>query len=535
MYKIPRHIPRSHWQSLVEHRQKFSGNRLADLFEQTPQRAAEFSAELPGLYVDYSKHFITEETMGLLIAMAQESNLSGAIEQLFRGGMINQNKNNYAAHTALRAPKDEPVWLGGEDISAPIHNELRRMDEFVATLHAGNIKGYTGRPIKTVINIGIGGSYAGPRLAVEALADFAVTDIKVRFAANIDANDLLAALQDSDPQTTLFIIASKSFATRETMSNAATAIAWMKTHGCLTPERYLLAVTANHEAARSMGLEEENIFHIWQWVGGRYSMWSATGLSAAIKIGMRHFRQLLAGAAAIDAHFRRQPLADNLPVILALIDIWYINFLQARDLAIFPYDHALNTLPEYLSQLIMESNGKQADNQGGRIAYNTAPIVWGGAGARAQHAYFQCLHQGTGFTPADFIVSLKPSTGGLNQHHEMIANCLAQSAALMRGHNHGSSDIYKVVPGNRPSTTLLLNELSPFALGSLLCLYEHRCFVQAHIWNINPFDQWGVELGKRLAKEIANSLAGGTDIDGCDPSTSRLISRYRDRLQDRQD
>ena len=531
-YKTPKHIIASCWQALVEHEEKISGINLQEIFKQDPKRAETFSTELNKLYIDYSKHLITEETLALLISMAQNSDLTGAIQQFFSGAAINQTENTAAMHMALRSPIEKPYYVDGKNVTELVHDELQHMHEFVELLHTGNIRGYTGKSIDTVINIGIGGSDLGPRLATSALSDFAVSDISIHFVSNLDFSDINSALEKSDPETTLFIISSKSFTTRETLINAKTAIKWLKECGCNAPDKHLLAVTANHNEAKAFGVKDENIFHIWKWVGGRYSLWSAIGLPIAIRIGMEHFHDFLEGASAMDQHFCEQPLEKNLPAILALIDIWYTNFLHSETLAIFPYDHSLGMLPEYIGQLIMESNGKQIDTDDNRIEYNTAPIVWGGIGSNAQHAYFQCLHQGTHMVPVDFIVSLKSSLENKRHHQELVANCLAQSEALMNGNTASTESPYKNIPGNHPSTTIFLDELSPAALGSLLCLYEHRCFVQGQLWNINPFDQWGVELGKSLSKQISEELDGNTNKSDHDSSTNRLISRYLSKNKD---
>ena len=523
-HKIPKHVADRCWQELVKHQENISGVHLKEMFKQDSTRAEKFSKKLSKLYIDYSKHLISEETLALLISMAESSDLGVAIEKLFSGAKINQTENNAVMHMALRAPADKPYFVDDRNITELVHDELRHMQEFVALLHAGNIRGYTDKPIDTVINIGIGGSDLGPRLATYALSNFAVSDIQIRFVSNIDDRDINSAFEKSDPETTLFIISSKSFTTRETILNAETAVKWLKENGCHSPEKHLLAVTANHNAAKEFGVEDENIFHIWEWVGGRYSLWSAVGLPIAIRIGMEHFHDFLNGASIIDQHFCGQPLENNLPVILALIDIWYINFFHSQTIAIFPYDHLLNMLPAYIGQLIMESNGKQIDTDGNKIDYNTSPIIWGGIGPNAQHAYFQCLHQGTQLVPVDLIVSATSSSENKNRHKELLANCLAQGEALMNGNIMSAKTPYKNIPGNHPSTTILLDELSPATLGSLLCLYEHRCFVQGHIWNINSFDQWGVELGKSLSKRISDALDGGTSQSDHDSSTSRLIS-----------
>lgn len=530
-HKTPKHVSASCWQSLVIHKEIISGINLQEMFKQDPERAERFSKKFNNLYIDYSKRHVTEETIQLLISMAQSTDLSGAIQKLFSGANINRTENNAAMHMALRASVDKSFIVEGEDISKLVHDELQHMQNFVAALHSGELKGYTGKPIESVINIGIGGSDLGPKLATAALTDFAVSDIDIHFVSNVDLHDINASLEKSNPETTLVIISSKSFTTKETLLNAEMAIRWLKLNGCDDLNKHLVAVTANHHAAMTFGVKEENIFQLWNWVGGRYSLWSAVGLPIAIRIGMDHFRDFLSGASSMDQHFCEQPLENNLPVILALIDIWYINFFHAETLAIFPYDHSLKMLPAYIGQLIMESNGKQIDNEGDQIEYSTSPVIWGGIGINAQHAYFQCLHQGTQIIPVDFIISLKSNRKNKKHHQELVANCLAQSEALMNGQidtDPAETDQapYRNIPGNRPSTTILLDDLSPATLGSLLCLYEHRCFVQAHIWNINPFDQWGVELGKNLSRQISDELDRNTNEQAHDSSTNHLMARY---------
>ncbi len=533
-YRTPKHVADRCWQKLVKHQENISRIHLKDMFKQDPGRAEKFSREFNKLYIDYSKHHITEETISLLLSMAKSSDLSSAIKKIFSGAKINRTENNAAMHMALRAPADKHYFVDGRNVTELVHSELQHMQEFVGLLHAGNIKGYTNKPIDTVINIGIGGSDLGPRLATYALSDFAVSDIRIHFVSNIDDRDINSAFEKSDPETTLFIISSKSFTTRETMLNAETAVKWLKENGCHSPEKHLLAVTANHNAAKEFGVEDENIFHIWEWVGGRYSLWSAIGLPIAIRIGMEHFHDFLNGASTMDQHFYEQPLENNLPVILALIDIWYINFFHSQTHAIFPYDQALSMLPAYIGQLIMESNGKQIDNDGNKIEYNTSPVIWGGIGSNAQHAYFQLLHQGTQLVPVDFIISVTSSSENKNHHKELLANCLAQSEALMNGNTAWPKAPYKNIPGNHPSTTILLHELTPATLGSLLCLYEHRCFVQGHIWNINSFDQWGIELGKNLTKRISDTLHSDTSQPDHDSSTNGLIAYSLTKIKDSQ-
>ena len=523
---IPNHIPNEIWQNLEQHKADIANLDMQNMFADDPSRAEKFSREFNNLFIDYSKHRITDKTIELLLSLAIESNLVTKIRKLFSGEIINCSEGRAVMHMALRAPADKAFFVEGQNVTEQVHDELQHMQTFVELLHRGDIKGHTGKSIDTVINIGIGGSDLGPRLATAALADFSVSDINIHFVSNIDVNDLNSALEKSDPETTLFIISSKSFATRETLLNAKTAIKWLNRNGCNNPEKHLVAVTANHHAANTFGVANENIFHIWQWVGGRYSLWSAIGLPIAIRIGMQNFYDFLGGALAMDQHFCEQPIEDNLPVILALIDIWYINFFHAETIAIFPYDHSLNMLPAYIGQLIMESNGKQIDNEGNQIEYSTSPIIWGGIGNNAQHAYFQCLHQGGHTTPVDFIVSLKSTRENKIHHQELVANCLAQSEALMNGKTETSQTAYKNIPGNRPSTTILLDELSPATLGSLLCLYEHRCFAQGQLWNINSFDQWGVELGKNLSKQIVDEFDKNTNEEAHDSSTNHLMARY---------
>lgn len=527
----PQHIATHCWQSLTEHRQKIAQTSLQQMFAEDPQRAAKLTTRFAQIYVDYSKNLITTETMELLLSMAKDAELGHAIERLFAGDELNYTENRAAMHMALRAPADKPYMVGGKNVTPLVHQELQHMQHFVESLHAGEIKGATGKTIETVINIGIGGSDIGVRFSCRALSGSAVTDVNVYFVANVDAEDICSTFERADPETTLFIISSKSFTTRETLLNAESAIKWLKSGGCNAVEQHLLAVTANAHAAESLGIKKEYIFYIWPWVGGRYSLWSAIGLPIAIKIGMPNFRALLSGAFSMDQHFRSQEPVDNLPILLALIDIWYINFFQTGSLAILPYDDLLHTLPAYVGQLFMESNGKQVDHAGNKVGYKTAPIVWGSTGSNAQHAYLQCLHQGTALTPVDFIVSLKSTRESEAHHQEMVANCLAQGAALMNGHTDDTQSVYKDIPGNRPSTTIFMDELSPSAIGSLLCLYEHRCFVQAHLWHINPFDQWGVELGKKLSQQIAAELSDGQSISVHDPSTRGLIDHYLSQVR----
>ena len=528
----PKNIPANCWQALIEHKNKISASSLTDMFAQDPKRAENFSTTFNGLFVDYSKNYFNRETLSLLFTMAQSINLSTTIKNFFSGAIVNQTENSAAMHMALRSPADQAYFVDGKNISQLVHAELKNMQKFIGLLHANAIKGFSGKPIKTVINIGIGGSYLGAKLVTQALADFSVTDIEMHFVSNIDTQDIQSAFAKSDPSTTLFIIASKSFTTFETLRNAEIACDWLIENGCHNPQDQLIAITANEVAAKKLGIKNDRIFHIWEWVGGRYSIWSAIGLPVAIKIGMKNFNDFLSGAHAVDQHFLAAPLKSNLPVILALIDIWYINFFNARNFAVFPYDNALSILPAYIGQLFMESNGKQIDNDGNKIPYHTAPVVWGGLGANAQHSLFQALYQGTIFSPIDFIVSLQTNTVKNRCHHAMVANCLAQSATLMHGNIDQKMHFsYKDVSGNKPSTTILLDQLSPASLGSLLCLYEHRCFVHSCVWNTNPFDQWGVESSKVLSQEITQALMENKISSSYDLSTKKMLAYYLDKTK----
>lgn len=528
----PNNIHASFWQALIEHQKKISHNSLADMFAHDSKRAENFSTTFNGMFVDYSKNHFNQETLSLLLAMAQNINLATNIKNLFSGAIVNQTENSAAMHMALRTPANQPCFVDGENVSQLVHTELQNMQDFIDLLHANKIQGFSGKKIKTVINIGTGGSYVGAKLVTQALADFSVTDISIHFVSNIDTQDIQSALAKSDPSTTFFIIASKSFTTFETLRNTKIACNWLRKNGCNSPEKQLIAITANAAAAKKLGIQDKYIFHIWKWVGGRYSIWSAIGLPIAIKIGMKNFRAFLAGAYAVDQDFLKTPLEHNLPVILALIDIWYINFFHSKNFAIFPYDHALSVFPAYIGQLFMESNGKQIDNDGNEIVYQTTPVVWGGLGANAQHSFLQALYQGTIFSPVDFIVSLQSATEKNTYNHAMVANCLAQSSTLMCGNiDQNTAFSYKDIIGNKPSTTILLDELSPTSLGSLLSLYEHRCFVHSCVWNINPFDQWGVEYSKKLSQEITNGIMENKFSSAYDLSTKKMLAYYLDKIK----
>jgi len=517
------------WHKLQQHQQNISGIYMRDMFAADPDRANRFSMALDGIYIDYSKHRITSETLDLLLTLASQTHLKNRIDELFNGSRLNRSEQRPALHTALRSPADSSITVENTDISGPIHEELLRMEKFVTKLHAGEIKGFSGKSINTLINIGIGGSDLGPRLVCDALQDFKTSTLSVHFVANIDAREINSALSGADPETTVFIVASKSFKTEETLTNAKTARQWLIEQGCNEPATHFIAVTANVTAAENYGIPAENIFNIWDWVGGRYSVWSAVGLSIAASIGMDNFNRFLAGAHVMDEHFHTRQMANNIPVILGLLDIWYINFFNSRTMAIIPYDQSLNLLPGYLSQLIMESNGKNIDQDNRPVDYNTSAIIWGNTGTNAQHAFMQLLHQGTQLTPVDFLLGINHSEERKEHQEILVANCIAQGEALMSGNSHlfdGAKPDYKTIPGNNPSTTIMYDQLTPYTLGLLLALYEHRTFVQASIWNINPFDQWGVELGKKISVSIRKELSGEDMNTTHDQSTVNLIRRY---------
>ena len=516
------------WQQLQEHYDLIADVHMHELFENDPARAEEFSLEFNDLFVDFSKHRATKETLELLLKLATETKIHDAINKLFTGQPINSTEQRPALHTALRCLNEGSLTVAGENISKAVNNELSHVNEFITKLHAGDIKGHSGKVINTLINIGIGGSDLGPRMVVQALQPYRVSDLKIYFVANIDPSDLNRALDLSKPETTLFCISSKSFTTLETMVNAAAAKRWLISHGCNDISKHLVAISANQSAVEDFGITPEYYFRTWDWVGGRYSLWSAVGLPIAASIGMDNFMTLLTGAREMDEHFRSSPAEKNLPIILAMLDLWYTNFFNTETHAIIPYDESLKMLPDYLGQLIMESNGKRTTHAGNDIEYHTTPIVWGGLGTNAQHAFFQLLHQGTHIVPIDFLAPLNSQTIDVDQHQLLLANCLAQSKALMAGNvSNNEQKSYREIPGNKPSTTILYKGLNPRTLGSLLALYEHRTFVQGHIWNINSFDQWGVELGKTLATSIAAELSGKTSDASHDASTRNLIERCK--------
>lgn len=517
------------WQALEQAALSMQQTQLSALFKKDPKRAQQFSLDLEHIYLDYSKNFLTQEIWSLLLALAYDSELPAAIQQLMLGAEVNSTEKRPALHTALRQHPTHSLYINERDIIPFIQQEKEKMYQIVEALQQKKWLGATGQPIVDIVNLGIGGSDLGPVMAVEALKPYQQSHLNIHFVSNVDPVVIASLLTKLNPATTLFIISSKSFNTPETLTNAHLARNWLTEKlGTTNLVQHFIAVTANAAKALDFGIAPSHILQFEQWVGGRYSIWSTIGLPLALSIGIEHFEDFLAGARKMDEHFAQADLSENMPVLLALIGIWYINFWHASTIAILPYTQHLRYLPDYLQQLDMESNGKRVQHDGQAVSCATGPIVWGQVGTNGQHAFYQLLHQGTHFIPIDFIAVAKSHTAFDQQQQQLLANCLAQSAALMAG-NVGSSDgnAHEQMPGNRPSNTLLLSKMTPFALGQLLALYEHKVFVQGVIWNINSFDQPGVELGKKLANVVFQYLSTGEINPQLDTSTQMLIEKIR--------
>lgn len=533
------------WQALNKHFEEINQTRMSDLFASDAQRFKRFSLTLDDLLFDYSKHRITAETMDRLIKLAEEAELPRKIEAMFSGEKINLTEQRAVLHTALRNRGNRPVMVDGQDVMPQVNAVLRKMRSFSERVRSGDWKGADGRPISTVVNIGIGGSDLGPLMVTEALKPYCGDGPQVRFVSNVDASHLIETLKGLDPATTLFLVASKTFTTQETMANAHSARKWLvEALGEDAVSKHFAALSTNGEKVAEFGIDINNMFEFWDWVGGRYSLWSAIGLSIALAIGMDNFEELLAGAYLADEHFRSTPLKSNIPVVMGLLGIWYNNFFNAESHAILPYDQYLHRFPAYLQQGDMESNGKSITIDSTPVDYNTGPIIWGEAGTNGQHAFYQLVHQGTKLIPADFIASVT-SHNPLDSHHQMLlSNFFAQPEALMKGKNveevytelkeQGLDDQqiaallpHKVFAGNRPTSSFLFGKLTPRSLGTLIALYEHKIFTQGAIWNLNSFDQWGVELGKQLAKVILPELTQDEEVTSHDASTNALINHYR--------
>jgi len=536
---IPQLTKLAAWQALETHYPKVRELHLRKLFADDPKRGERMAVEAIGIYFDYSKHRITDETLGLLVQLAEACGLRARIDSMFRGEKINITENRAVLHTALRAPKGKSIVVDGEDVMPKVHAVLDKMTGFCNRVRSGEWKGHTGKPIRNVINIGIGGSDLGPVMAYEALRHYSQRDLTLRFVSNIDGTDFAEATRDLAAEETLFIISSKTFTTLETMTNAHTARDWaLKTlkHPAAVA-RHFVAVSTNVGEVAKFGIDTANMFEFWDWVGGRYSMDSAIGLSTMIAIGPENFRAILDGFHQMDEHFHTAPFERNLPVLMGLLGIWYNNFFDIQTVAVLPYEQYLKRFPAYLQQLTMESNGKHVTLDGTEVAYQTGPIYWGEPGTNGQHSFYQMIHQGTKLIPCDFIGFIQP-LNHLGRHHDLLmANMFAQAEALAFGKTPQEVQAdgtpawlvpHKTFEGNRPSSTILMERLTPEALGKLVALYEHSVFTQGAIWNIDSFDQWGVELGKALAARIIPELETGTEHQlEHDNSTNTLIKRYR--------
>jgi glucose-6-phosphate isomerase len=527
------------WHALTAHFEQVRDLHLRSLFADDPSRGQRLVAEGAGLYLDYSKNRITDDTVRLLLALADECGLRDRIEAMFRGEKINTTEGRAVLHVALRAPRDATIILDGDNVVPHVHEVLDRMVAFVGQVRDGQWRGHTGQRVRTVINIGIGGSDLGPVMAYEALKHYSSRDLSFRFVSNVDGTDFAEATRDVDPAETLFIVSSKTFTTLETMANAQAARRWVL--NALGSEhaigRHFVAVSTNAAAVAKFGIEADHMFGFWDWVGGRYSMESAIGLSTMIAIGPEHFRAMLAGFRAMDEHFRTAPFERNLPVLMGLLTIWYTNFFEASTVAVLPYEQYLKRLPAYLQQLTMESNGKHVRRDGTRVDYQTGPIYWGEPGTNGQHSFYQLIHQGTRLIPADFI-GFGQTLNPLDDHHDVLtANVFAQTEALAFGKTaqevraEGTPEWllpHRTFEGNRPTNTILADRLTPETLGALIALYEHSVFTQGTVWQIDSFDQWGVELGKVLATRIVPELTSyGEPVLAHDSSTNALIRRYR--------
>jgi glucose-6-phosphate isomerase len=535
------------WKALCDHQKAIASQHMRDLFKADPKRFNKFSLKLDDLLLDYSKHRITEETLSLLFQIAREAKVEDWRDRMFSGEKINITENRAVLHTALRNRSNTPVYVDGKDVMPEVNAVLAQMREFTEKVRNGDWKGYTGKRITDIVNIGIGGSDLGPVMVCDALKPYSSPDLNVHFVSNIDGAHLIRALEKCNAETTLFIIASKTFTTQETMTNAHSARTWFLESAKSEKDvaKHFVALSTNAKAVTEFGIDANNMFEFWDWVGGRYSLWSAIGLSIAIYVGMDNFEDLLAGAHEMDKHFKTAPLEQNMPVIMALIGIWYNNFFHADTHAILPYDQSLSRFPAYLQQADMESNGKFMCRDGERVHYKTGPVIWGEAGTNGQHAFYQLIHQGTPTVPADFLMPThshhKVGSNG-NEHHKiLLANFLAQTQALMLGktkeearaelEKQGMSGEalekllpHKIFEGNRPTSSILFDKLTPHTLGKLISLYEHKIFVQGIIWDINSYDQWGVEYGKQIASQILPQLTSDEVVTNYDSSTNGLIN-----------
>ncbi|MBB6120152.1 glucose-6-phosphate isomerase [Nocardiopsis algeriensis] len=533
---------RDEWTALAGHRERFAGTSLRELFDADPERVRRHTLHVGDLHVDLSKNLVTEETLRLLTDLARATGVAELRDAMLGGGRINLTEDRAVLHTALRAPRGAVVETDGKNVVPEVQEVLDRMSAFAEKVRARQWLGHTGQPVTRIVNIGIGGSDLGPAMAYEALRPYSDRGLEVRFVSNVDGSDLHEALADADPATTLFVISSKTFTTIETITNATVARSWLV--DALGSEkaiaRHFAAVSTNAEEVARFGIDTDNMFGFWDWVGGRYSYDSAIGLTLMVAIGPERFREMLAGFHLMDTHFATAPIERNLPFLLGLLGVWYGNFMGAESHAVLPYSQHLARFPDYLQQLDMESNGKSVQRDGRPVSWQTGPVVWGTPGTNGQHAYFQLLHQGTRFVPADLIGFANPAPdlpeALVPQHDLLMANMFAQGQALAFGRTAEevaaegvAAELvpHRTFPGNRPTTTILADRLSPSVLGQLVALYEHKVFVQGAVWNINSFDQWGVQLGKVLAERVEPALTEGADVPGLDASTASLVSSYR--------
>ncbi|MCX4879989.1 glucose-6-phosphate isomerase [Streptomyces sp. NBC_00847] len=532
------------WTALARHREELAGTGLRELFTTDPGRSTGYTLQVGDLYVDYSKHLVTDETLRLLRELAAATDVFGLRDAMFRGAKINTTEDRAVLHTALRAPRDAVIEVDGENVVPDVHAVLDKMAGFAERVRSGAWTGHTGRRIKNVVNIGIGGSDLGPAMAYEVLRSFTDRDLTVRFVSNVDGADLHEATRDLDAEETLFVIASKTFTTIETTTNATSAREWLLRElkaGQEAVAQHFVALSTNAGKVTGFGIDPDNMFEFWDWVGGRYSFDSAIGLSLMIAIGPDRFREMLDGFALVDEHFRSAPAESNVPLLLGLLGIWYGNFHDAQSHAVLPYSHYLSKFTAYLQQLDMESNGKYVGRDGREVDWQTGPVVWGTPGTNGQHAYYQLIHQGTKLIPADFIGFAEPvgelSDGLKAQHDLLMANFFAQTQALAFGRTPDEVRAegvpeelvpHKTFKGDHPTTTILVRELTPSVLGQLIALYEHKVFVQGAVWNIDSFDQWGVELGKVLAKRVEPALTEGAEVPGLDESSKALVAKYRE-------
>ena len=538
------------WKALESHYQSVSKIQMRELFENDPERFSRFSLQFNDIFLDYSKNRITEDTLALLYDLGHQAELSSWIKKMFVGEKINNTENRAVLHVALRNRTNDPIVVDGNDVMPQVNSVLNKMKHFSESVRSGEWKGFSDKSITDVVNIGIGGSDLGPVMVTEALKHYAQENLQVHYVSNIDGTHIIETLKPLNPETTLFIIASKTFTTQETITNATTAKNWFlqtaKDEAFVA--KHFVALSTNSEKVAEFGIDTNNMFEFWDWVGGRYSLWSAIGLSIAIYIGMDNYEELLTGAHEMDVHFRDTPIEVNMPVILGLLGIWYNNFFDAQTHAILPYDQYLHRFPAYFQQGDMESNGKRVNKNGAVVDYSTGPIIWGEPGTNGQHAFYQLIHQGTKLVPADFIAPVETLNPAGEHHNILLSNFFAQTEALMKGKNEAEAradleaaglsgeELEKLLPhkiftGNKPSNSIMIRKITPRTLGSLIALYEHKIFVQGVIWNINSFDQWGVELGKQLAQAILPELSDDEMVSNHDSSTNGLINHYKSNRQ----